>query len=1025
MWKRLLTIVLAVVAGLLRLSAQNTERTDSLVRLMSAQQMELVERNGSAYRKVTGPARFLHNNTYLICDTAYWHVDMQQIEAIGHVRILQEETVLTGDKLTYYIDRDLAEFRGTLVQLEDKDHNMLRTRHMDYNTRDSVAVFQNGGSMKDKDGQIIESRTGTYDSKIKLFTFTDDVNMFTDSIFVKTTRLTYDTGRNYATFSYGTNAWKEDDMLSSDAGWYDRNRELFFFRDKVHGLTQEQEVWADSLFFWRNTSDVEMAGHAQLTDTTRNVFALAGHMYYVDSLARITLTRDPAVVGVSGDGGAPADTVWFGADRMVYQTYPMCDIPEGTVQAAQKRLDDLAQDAIMAYRRKAAEEAERARQEAMKDDPNNAENAARRRGAAGNAGADAAKAGEEPGLPEPGGGASRGGAAEPPGTPAAAEMQGAAGGIGESPAAAGSEGQPEGQAGELPERRSGGQPEEQTGDGQGADNPDAPLITVGGMEVPSDSLRRPLQGALGASDSLRSGLPDSLGVVPPADSLMLPPSDSLMLPPADSLLNGADSLGLAPSDSLALGPVDSTKVGFLTAVGHARLFREDVQLIADSLAYNDLDSLVRLYKDPIVWNEVRRQYSSDSLYAVIKDRRMQKASLMSNAFIIIEEEPDRCYDQIRSVEMLAYFDSTGGLYRFDAMGDANAIFYLKEDSTFATINLSQAKMLYAQFRNGEIDRVSYFDQIKNNAYPLAQLSRDERTLKGFNWQPDRRPTCREEITPLTLRASQRAMYEARPRAKFVQTDIYYPGYMSDVYKRLREMEAAKARRRQEQAERERMQQDSVARAGELGLSSDSLGVSDSLGIAFSDSLALADSLSRSDSLFHAPDSLAVSDSLNTGGADSLATVPVTDPKALKKAEREAAAQAKAEARQRRLEEKERRWAQLDSLDAAKAQLKADKKAEKLRKKKLKALQAAERQAEKDRKKLEKYLHLYEKKKAREEERQRRRNKGATLPGSGDDGGATPGDPALRPAAAPPGEPVRNPVTAPPGEAGEGLDPKQT
>ena len=91
----------------------------------------------------------------------------------------------------------------------------------------------NGGSMRDKDGQIIESRNGTYDSKIKIFTFENDVNMFTDSIFVKTRRLEYESDLNLARFGAGTNAWQDDNMLSSEKGWYDRNREVFLFHDDV------------------------------------------------------------------------------------------------------------------------------------------------------------------------------------------------------------------------------------------------------------------------------------------------------------------------------------------------------------------------------------------------------------------------------------------------------------------------------------------------------------------------------------------------------------------------------------------------------------------------------------------------------------------------------------------------------------------------------------------------------------------------------------------------------------------------
>ena len=97
--------------------AQQTEKTDSLVRLLSAKSMEQVDRNGQSYRKVIGPARFFHNNTYLICDTAFWNMNTSIIECINNVSIVQEETKLTSDKLIYLVDDDLAQFRGSLVQL--------------------------------------------------------------------------------------------------------------------------------------------------------------------------------------------------------------------------------------------------------------------------------------------------------------------------------------------------------------------------------------------------------------------------------------------------------------------------------------------------------------------------------------------------------------------------------------------------------------------------------------------------------------------------------------------------------------------------------------------------------------------------------------------------------------------------------------------------------------------------------------------------------------------------------------------
>lgn len=828
-----------------RLSAQEKgSQVDSLVRLLSAQSMELIEKDGVDYRKVTGPARFLHNDTFLICDTALWNVRTNEIFAISNVKILQDQTVLTGDKLTYYVDRDLAEFRGSLVQLEDKDHNVLRTEFLDYNTRDSVAIFFNGGSMKDAEGQVIESRTGTYDSKAKTFTFSDNVNMFTDSVFVKTTNLVYDSARNKASFGFGTDAWSEDNMLSSNAGWYDRNREIFLFRRDVHGMSDTQEGWADSLFYYRPTGDIELLGNAQVTDTTRDMSAVAGRMLYTDSLSRLVMTREPAVIGVVKSETAPPDSVYFGADSIVAQSLMMFQIEDAVKSAAKSRLEDLSVDAVQNYRQKAAKEAAEAAAKAAENDPNRPK------------------------------GGKKGGADKVEGDVKAPKGGAVDKGIDPNAAAAGLDSKPVG------------------------------------------------------TDSLATGL-DSLAVG------------------LDSLAVGADSLASA-TDSLAVQkdsipePLDSTKISFITAVKNVKLYKSDIQIACDSLVYNDLDSLVRMYERPVVWNESNRQYSADSLFAVLKNQSLQKASLMSNAFIIIKEDT-LCYDQIRATEMLAYFDTTGALSRFDAMGDANAIFYLQEDSVYATVNKSEAKMLSAHFKNGDIDRVYYFESAKNDGYPVAQMTSEERVLKGFSWQPELRPSGRQDVTPYSIRPSERSRYAARPRTSFEYTDKFYPGYMPGVMKKIAAGKLAK--------ERAEVQRRSAAKSMPM----------DSASVSSPDSLANVppkDSLNAA--VPAAADSTkATTDSLSMSSDSSSVNTAVLDAAALKKAQRDSLRAAKDAAR-------EAKWARLDSLDAAKAKLAADKKAAKLRAKKLKQLKAIEAREAKENARLEKYKAIFAKKKEKED-----------------------------------------------------------
>lgn len=826
-----------------------------MVRLLQGKSVQIItDEEGRTYRKAVD-ATFLHNDTYLICDTAYWRVDDNIINAKGNVQLMQEGTVLTSETLDYYVDDDLAQFRGGVVQLLDKENNTLRTRFLDYNTADSIAVFFQGASMKDKDGQIIESIDGTYNSKAKLFTFSGDVNMFTDSVFIKTTVLDYHTDTERAVFSAPTDFWKDDNMLSAEKGWYDRGSETFFFTGMVHATSQNQETWSDSLYYYRNLNNVLLLGNAQMQDSTHRTSALAEYIYYEDSLAQVTMRRKAAVAVVTEEN-EKTDTLYFGADTLIYYTLRMCDIPESEIRNAQTRLSDILTDPVGEYRKKAAEEAAKKAEEAAKR-----------------------KEMEE-----------RGGAVVPGGDKA---------------------------------------PARGLGKGLGDDEfNEAPMVKPKKEEAPADStaLKAPA---------------DSAAMKSPADSTALKA-------PADSTLT------TAPADSVAAAPEppkDTTKVGFAIGLGNVRIFRSDLQVRCDSMRYCDLDSIARFYKDPIIWNEENRQFFSDSLAVLVKESRADRASLMSEAFVVTQED-SLLYDQIKGAEIIAFFDTTSALKRFDALGGATTLFYLEENGKLATVNKVECKMLSGNFKDGKLDRMHYYDQPKNDAYPVVQFPKEDRYFKGFRWNPELRPTGKEDITTLQVRPSERAEYAKKPKAVYKQTDIYFPGYMKGVYASIDARREAERRAAQRKKHEEQMQKlDCLAL-------SDSLALKDSLALA--DSTAIKDSLAHSDSLA-LKDSTALSDSLAVAAADSLKNLPKT-----KQQLREERRQARQKAREARIAAREARWAELDRKDAEKAELKRQKELKRKREKTRRALIAQQKQDLKDEQTLQHYIEYYQKKKAKED-----------------------------------------------------------
>ena len=870
----------ALICGATSLQAQEQEPADSLVRLLSAQSAQMIQRDGQNVRKVIGPARFLHNDTYFLCDTAFWYVDADLLKTWGNVQIMQENTVLNSDRMDYLIDRDVAQFRGALVELTDKDGDKLRTRHLDYNTKDSVAVFEGGASMRDAKGQVIESRKGTYDSKISLFTFENEVNMFSDSVFVRTQRLLYHSDLERADFEEPLDAWKDDNMLSSDTGVYDRQAETFRFFGNVHLLGETQEAWADTLYYHGASRNLEMFGNVQITDDGRHVSALGRYAFYEDSLSRVTMQYDAAAVMEvsSGKEGEAPDTLYAGADRLIYRSVPMCDIAPEDLEAARARRTESEVDPVSQYRSKAAEEAaakaEAARRQAEEE--------------SGKAAADA-RLKKGPGEPS---------------------------GDGPEP------------SGKTPEELSAGD-------------------TPAGEEEASVSAEESDEDAVETPPESPETLVDTDSVTPPqaAGTAAETPVGTVGVERADDPETSAGDDGVtppqdpeAPADSVA-APRDSTKVGFAWALGDVRIFKSDMQARCDSLVYADMDSLARLFVDPVIWNEGTREYVADSITVVIRDSRMTKANLMSNAFITIQEQDTTYFDQISSTEMIAYFDTTSALQRFDALGGAQAVFYIEENDALATVNKVNTKMLSASFKDGQLNTIHYFDAPKSDAYPTVQLPREDRRMKGFRWTPDDRPKGREDITALELRPSQRSEYDGRTPAEFRQTGIYFPGYIDGIRREIavRDSLAAIAPPPSEEAP------DSTALAP-----GDSLGVGADLPGVAPDSLALT----PADSLGITPPS----DS--TAVADSSWVDLDTALDQLQQAQKQPS---KGELRR---QAREARWAEKDARDAAKAEAKAAKALEKERARKRKMLSAMEAQAARDQAVLERYKARYERKAAR-------------------------------------------------------------
>lgn len=668
---------------------------DSLVTLIQANSAKLVEVDGKPYREIVGDATFLHNNTYLKCDFAMWDVTENIIRASGNVQVIQENTFLTGDNIDYIIDSNLAKVTGSLVELYDKDHNILRTTAIDYYTKDSLGFFERGGAMQSSDGNIMESLRGYYVGKEKRFSFQSKVEVFVDSAFISSDKIDYYTETQLVKFGDATTGWKDDNMLFANRGTYDRGTTLFNLTKNGYVVSAEQEIWGDDIMYNRTTGYAEIKGNAQVLDTVQKVIMLAD-LATVERqpYTNVLLTRKPALAMYSVENGK-RDTLFMRADTIKYYKIPLSSVDSIAVVASAERRRLMALDPLTDIDKEAAiKNPNRKRANSLKA-PARAENVL------------------------------SGGKKEKEEKEAA-----------------------DGTAVQMEDSVS-----MQVADSNKVKVTDSLSVRRGeslDMRQQTDSMV--VRGSLAVEDSLV--VKDSLAV---KDGL--PVRDSLSV---------KDSLAVADSAAVV---ADTVLVTFVEAYHKIRLHRNDIQAVADSLIYTNLDSIARFYVKPILWSDTTNQVTSDSMQVLIVDNALKKANFLSNAFIATQEDSVH-FNQIKSTEMMAYFNNND-IYRFDALGGVTSAFYLQEDSIFTSINLEESKLMTARFKDRELQHVRSISEVKSDVKPLFNLPIEEQRLRGFEWHDTLRPKSRKAITERVVKRSDRERLERTPFPTFRYSERFF------------------------------------------------------------------------------------------------------------------------------------------------------------------------------------------------------------------------------------------------------------
>ncbi|MBT1702196.1 OstA-like protein [Chryseosolibacter indicus] len=199
----------------------------------------------------------------------------------------------------------------------------------------------------------------------------------------------------------------------------------------------------------------------------------------------------------------------------------------------------------------------------------------------------------------------------------------------------------------------------------------------------------------------------------------------------------------------------------LLAYNNVRIFKKDLQGIADSLEYRSADSMIFFYNKPILWAE-GNQLTADSISMLIKNNSINKIFLKVNAFVISTDTLLN-FNQIKGRKMTANI-AQSKISQVYVEGNGESLYFALDDKNKIMMGMNKiiCSNIMIRFKEGRVNNLSFYVRPEADFIPPHELQKDQLTLKGFAWKGDDKPTRDEVVKGISKEKKEQ---EKKPEIK--------------------------------------------------------------------------------------------------------------------------------------------------------------------------------------------------------------------------------------------------------------------
>ncbi len=713
-----------------------------------------------------------HNGAVISCDSAVRYTDTKW-GFFGKVLVNQDSIYIYGDSAIYDGDASWAEIFSPIIKVVDGDA-LLYTYNFKFNTEKKIGSY-NGGGVMVHDNNIIESLRGYYYADEHDIICVDQVELHGSDYDMKSDSIIYNTDTEFARFFSNSEIWNADGhYLSADEGYYDKAQDLYMVTRNGYMLSEEQEVWGDTLSYYRASEHLVARGNIQADDFNQKMLAFGDYAEYWSDSENGFLTRNPIVVSYDT---TESDSVFLRADSMFLHTIR----PFEPVDSAELKVgvDSMADTDVLSSAQNVANSAHnnaRPQQDAVPAGGNVADN----QSSGGNS--ITARPMESEDISDED-------VDEDEYDDELAEDVDSL--VQDSLVQDSVELTPkqlkrleaerikaEKRKIKEEERKAKAAERKVFLDSIAAERRAKTTAQLDAMKARElersikDSLRRAEKKARLIARGRDVSELDMIDSVATARNNEL--RAQIVASEQDSVAH--DTIAKVATHELIKADADADTTTMATSVDsvyrlvkgyrNVRMYRSDAQMACDSLVSDSRDSIIHLFINPVLWNNAN-QLSADKMDIYTKNQQIERAEFIDNP-IMVSQIDSSYYNQVAGKLMVALFRDND-IYRNDVDGNVQTIYFQREDekSTDVTemVYLEGASASY-YIEKRELVGVTYRNNVPFKFYPLNMIPATQSLyLKNFKWVPELRPT-RETIFDRVIRTPERDERRLRQRPRF-------------------------------------------------------------------------------------------------------------------------------------------------------------------------------------------------------------------------------------------------------------------